>query len=257
MGVADTDHVVKNHKVVSQQEWLKARRALLEKEKALTHHMEEVSAARRALPWVQVDKDYRFDSSKGQQTLSDLFDGRSQLIVYHFMFGPGWPEGCPGCSFVSDHFDGANQHLRHHDVSLVAVSRAPLSELQPFKQRMGWKFHWVSSAGSDFNYDYGVSFTEESIARGQMEYNYRPRRSTSGTEEPGASVFYKDGDGNIFHTWSGYARGLDILLGAHNFLDLTPKGRNERETMDWVRHHDKYESAQATEHRCCSGDKAS
>jgi len=256
MAVADTSHVVKNHRVVSQEEWLKARQALLEKERALTHQMDEVSAARRELPWVRVDKDYTFETPDGQLSLSDLFQGRSQLIVYHFMFGPGWNEGCHGCSFVSDHFDGANQHLRHHDVSLVVVSRAPLGELLPFKERMGWKFDWVSSAGSDFNFDYGVSFTEESIARGQNQYNYRPRTSTSGTEEPGVSVFYKDEEGNIYHTWSGYARGLDILLGAHNLLDLTPKGRNEKQTMDWVRHHDKYEPGVTKESCCCSGNKA-
>lgn len=256
MAVADTSQVVKNHRVVSPAEWLEARRELLEKEKALTHHMDDVSAARREMPWVRVDKDYSFEGPEGPIKLSDLFQGRSQLIVYHFMFGPGWAEGCHGCSFVSDHFDGANQHLRNNDVSLVVVSRAPLAELMPFKKRMGWQFDWVSSAGSDFNFDYGVSFIDESVACGLNQYNYRLRTSTAGTEEPGISVFYKDEDGNIYHTWSGYARGLDILLGAHNLLDLTPKGRNEKQTMDWVRHHDKYEPGKATESCCCSGNKA-
>lgn len=255
MVVANSQENVKNHKVVSQEEWETARRALLDKEKEITHLIEKLSAARRELPWVSVGKDYVFEGAEGKVTLSDLFNGRSQLITYHFMFGPSWKEGCEGCSFVADHFDGANLHLAHHDVSLVAVSRAPFDEFAPFKKRMGWKFRWVSSAPSDFNFDFGVSFTSESMARGQTQYNYRERTSRKEGEEPGISVFYKDDHGDIFHTWSGYARGLDILLGAHNLLDMTPKGRNEKDTMDWVRHHDKYETDPAATSCCCSDEK--
>lgn len=250
MTVAETQTTMKNHKVVSHQEWIEARKALLEKEKQVTHLIEQLSAARRDLPWVKVEKHYEFEGPDGKQSLTDLFDGRSQLIVYHFMFGPGWKEGCPSCSFVSDHIDCANLHLAHHDVTLLAVSRAPLSEVEPFKKRMGWNFKWVSSGGSDFNFDYGVSFTKESMAKGKTQYNYAERKSRNEDEEPGASVFYRDENGDIFHTWSGYARGLDILLGTHNFLDLTPKGRNEKTTMGWVRHHDKYDAYQGS-HSCC------
>jgi predicted dithiol-disulfide oxidoreductase (DUF899 family) len=184
-------------------------------------------------------KNYIFEGTMGQETLSDLFAGNSQLIIYHFMFAPGWEEGCPGCSFIADHIDGANLHLAHHDVSVVVVSRAPLAEILPFKKRMDWKFKWVSSFGSDFNYDYNVSFTDEQIAEGEVYYNYA--KQETGSESPGTSVFYRDSAGQVFHTYSTYSRGGDILIGAHNFLDLTPKGRNEKGTMDWLRHHDKYE----------------
>ncbi|SDM26162.1 Predicted dithiol-disulfide oxidoreductase, DUF899 family [Modicisalibacter muralis] len=227
-------------RVVSREEWLQARKDLLAKEKELTHLGDRVSAARRALPWVKVEKQYEFDTPEGKRTLAELFDGRSQLIVYHFMFGPGWEEGCGGCSFLADHIDGANLHLAHHDVTLLAVSRAPLAEFAPFKQRMGWRFNWVSSHGSDFNYDYHASATPEDIAAGTVYYNFE-RSQNPGEEMHGISVFYKDAAGDVFHTYSSYARGGDILLGAHNYLDLTPKGRNERGTMDWVRHHDRYE----------------
>lgn len=243
--------------VAPQNEWLAARRELLAKEKELTHAREALSAERRKLPWVNVEKEYVFETPEGERTLADLFDGRGQLIVYHFMFGPGWTEGCPGCSFVADHIDGANLHLAHHDVTLLAVSRAPLAEFLPFKQRMGWNFKWVSSHGSDFNFDFGVSFTNESMARGQNSYNFRERKSKDETENPGLSVFYKDENGDIFQTYSTYTRGLDILLGTHNFLDLTPKGRNEQSTMDWVRHHDKYENAAVDASSCCHAESAS
>ena len=210
-----------------------------------------VSAERRALPWVRVEKEYAFEGPQGRETLRDLFGKNSQLLIYHFMFGPGWKEGCSGCSFVSDHFDGADLHLAHHDVSLVAVSHAPLREFAPFKKRMDWKFKWVSSAGSDFNHDYDVSATPKELERGKMEYNYR--ETDANDEMPGISAFYKDDAGDIYHTYSSYARGLDLLIGAYNFLDLTPRGRNETEIMDWMRHHDKYEDApQAAQHACCS-----
>ncbi len=242
---------MEKHPVVSREEWLKARLALLEKEKAQSRAHDSLMEERRSLPWVRIDKTYEFQTEDGAKSLSDLFEGRRQLIVYHFMFAPGWKEGCSGCSFVSDHFDGANLHLAHHDVTLVAVSRAPLQELLPFKKRMGWHFEWVSSFGSDFNYDFGVSFTPEQVANDEVVYNYAKAAGPYRTEEEhGQSVFYKDAAGQIFHTYSSYARASDTLIGAHNFLDLTPKGRNERETMDWVRLHDRYQDEPA-EPACC------
>jgi predicted dithiol-disulfide oxidoreductase (DUF899 family) len=241
-GTATTTASTAHHAIVSRDEWLAARIELLRKEKELTRRNDQLSAERRALPWVKVDKSYTFEGPAGRETLADLFAGRSQLIVYHFMFAPGWQEGCPGCSFLADHIDGANLHLAHHDVTLLAVSRAPWREFQPFKQRMGWRFKWVSSHGSDFNSDYQVSPTAAEIAAGQRYYNYETGNTsdTGAGELPGLSVFYKDNNGDIFHTYSAYARGGDILIGAHHYLDLTPRGRNETGTMDWVRHHDRY-----------------
>jgi len=228
-------------KVVSRDEWLIARKDLLTREKELTRLRDEVSRHRRELPWVKIDKEYVFDAPDGKETLADLFDGRSQLIVYHFMLGPGWEEGCKSCSYLADHFDGANWHLPHRDVTFVVVSRALLSEIEPFKKRMGWRFKWVSSHGNDFNFDYHVSATGEEKAKGKMYYNYKTQELMS-DELPGLSVFYKDENGDVYHTYSTYARGLDILVGAYNFLDLVPKGRDEDpdSTMNWVRHHDRY-----------------
>jgi predicted dithiol-disulfide oxidoreductase (DUF899 family) len=232
------------HKIVSREEWTLARTALLAKEKELTRLRDQLSADRRELPWVKVDKPCVFEGPNGKETLADLFDGRSQLIISHFMLGPGWKEGCTGCSFRSDHVDGALVHLEHHDVSLVTVSRAPFSEIAAFKKRMGWRFKWVSSYGSDFNYDYQVSFTKDEIAKGEVYYNYSKRPFQS-EEMSGISVFFKDETGNVFHTYSCYARGDELLDGAYNYLDLTPKGRNEtgpdHNLMDWVRRHDEYE----------------
>jgi len=245
----------KHPRVVSREEWLAARKQHLTREKAFTHQRDQLSAERRALPWVKVDKDYRFEGEHGQQTLADLFGNNSQLVIYHFMFGPGWKEGCHGCSFLADHFDGANLHLAHHDISLVAVSHAPWSEFQDFKRRMGWTFKWVSSAGTDFNYDFEVSAKREQIDAGDVTYNYETSKD-AGEEMPGLSVFYKNADGEIFHTYSAYARGLDILVGTYNFLDLTPKGRNEDEIMDWVRHHDRYEGMAADKGSSCCGEEA-
>jgi predicted dithiol-disulfide oxidoreductase (DUF899 family) len=242
-----------DHRIVSQAEWTKARKALLAREMEVTKLHDQIAVERRALPWVRVEKNYQFEGPDGKETLSDLFNGNSQLIVYHFMFAPGWKEGCSGCSFIADHIDGANLHLPHHDVTLLAVSRAPWRELAPFKKRMGWKFKWVSSAGSDFNYDFHVTASPEQVEKGEAQYNYE-KIDESG-EEPGVSVFYKDGEGRIFHTYSTYARGGDILIGAHNYLDMTPKGRNETETMDWMRHHDRYEDKPKAAHGCC-GDAA-
>jgi len=232
-------------KVVSQAEWLAARKELLSKEKEFTRLRDQLSRQRRELPWEKVEKAYVFDGPKGKETLADLFGGKSQLIVYHFMFGPGWEEGCPSCSFISDHIDGSVVHLAARDVRLVVVSRAPLAQIEAFKKRMGWRFKWVSSYGSDFNYDYQVSMTKEELEKGQVHYNYAMQQFPS-EERPGASAFYKDGADNIFHTYSTYARGLDILIGAYNWLDLAPKGRDEdglKHGMAWVRHHDKYGEA--------------
>ena len=230
-------------KVVSPAAWLAARKELLKKEKEFSRLRDELSRQRRELPWEKVEKDYVFDGPKGKETLADLFGGRSQLIVYHFMLGPGWVEGCPSCSFISDHLDGSVVHLAARDVRLAVVSRAPLAQIEAFKKRMGWRFHWVSSNGSDFNYDYQVSMSKEELEKGQVYYNYSMQQFPS-EERPGTSVFYKDAAGNIFHTYSSYARGLDILIGAYNWLDLTPKGRDEgglKHGMAWVRHHDKYD----------------
>jgi predicted dithiol-disulfide oxidoreductase (DUF899 family) len=230
------------HKVVSQDEWLAARKELLAKEKEFTRQRDALSAERRKLPWVKVDKEYAFDTADGKKTLAQLFGHKSQLIVYHFMFGPGWVEGCPSCSFLGDHFDGSLVHLAHRDVTLTAISRAPLSQIEAFKKRMGWRFPWVSSFGTDFNHDYHVSFPKDERKNGKVYYNYAETDFPS-EEGPGASVFYKDAAGPIFHTYSTYGRGLDILLGTYNFLDMAPKGRDEdtlKFTMAWVRHHDKY-----------------
>jgi len=233
---------MEDREIVSEADWLVARKDLLTREKEFTRQRDALSAARRSLPWVRIDKKYVFGGPKGKETLADLFDGRSQLIVYHFMFGPGWEEGCKSCSYLADHFDGANYHLPHRDVTFVAVSRAPLSEFAPYKKRMGWHFKWVSSHGSDFNFDYHVSFTKEEEKKNKVYYNYTEGEFIS-DELPGLSVFYKDEDGNIFHTYSTYARGLDQLVGAYNFLDLVPRGRDEdpESTMSWVRRHDEYE----------------
>lgn len=228
------------HQIVSREEWLAARKAHLAREKEFTRQRDALSAERRALPWVRVEKDYVFEGPNGRLTLVDLFGSNSQLVIYHFMFGPGWKEGCQGCSFLADHFDGPNQHLKHHDVSLVAVSRAPYAEFQPFRERMGWQFPWVSAAGSDFNYDFHVSVSPQEKAAGRYEYNYEMHDGEGG-EMPGFSVFYRNEAGEIFHTYSSYARGGDLLIGAYNVLDMTPKGRNEDTIMDWMRHHDRYE----------------
>ncbi|HEY4765903.1 MAG TPA: thioredoxin family protein [Candidatus Sulfotelmatobacter sp.] len=242
------------HPVVSQEQWLPERKALLLREKEFTHLRDKINAERLALPWVKVEKNYVFDTPKGKKTLSELFDGRSQLIVYHFMLGPGWEAGCPGCSFLSDHIDGALPHLQHHDVTWTAVSRASLAEIEAYRKRMGWRFPWVSASGTDFNYDYHVSFTNDDLATGKVLYNFTetPVQSESaGTELPGLSSFYKDEAGEVFHTYSSYARGGEELIGTLMILDRTPKGRNEKTTMDFVRRHDEYEKA-AKLHDCCA-----
>jgi predicted dithiol-disulfide oxidoreductase (DUF899 family) len=231
---------------VSREDWLLARCELLAKEKALTRQRDTVNAARRALPWVKVEKNYVFDTLQGKKALADLFDGRSQLIIYHFMWRSDLGNGCTGCSFLADHIDGANLHLAHHDVSFVVVSRAPLAALEAYRQRMGWRFSWVSSFGGDFNFDYHVSFTPQELAGGEVYYNYRMTKASI-EELQGISVFYRSSQGEIFHTYSSYARGNEEVLGAYMYLDLTPLGRNENGPHytlgDWVRPHDQYETA--------------
>jgi len=240
------------HKVVSFTAWVEARKGLLKKEKEFTKLRDELSRQRRELPWERVEKKYVFDGPKGKTALADLFQSRSQLVVYHFMLGPGWPEGCPSCSYIADHFNSFIVHLNARDVSFAAASRAPLAEIETFKRRMAWTFPWVSSNHSDFNFDYQVSKTPAEKTGGKVYYNYVEQEFPS-EERPGLSVFYKDAGGDIFHTYSTYSRGLDILIGAYNFLDLVPKGRDEDalpHTMAWVRHHDKYEHSAKGE-GCC------
>lgn len=231
------------HAVVTREEWLTARRRLLAAEKEFTKQRDELSRQRRDLPWVRVEKEYVFEGPRGRESLAQLFRGRSQLLVYHFMFGPDWDAGCKSCSFWADNFNGITAHLNHRDVSFAAISRAPLGKLQAFARRLGWSFEWISSLQNDFNFDYGVSFKPEDIAAGQASYNYEKQQSL-GTEMPGVSVFCRDEDGTIFHTYSCYARGLDMLNGAYHYLDLVPKGRDEAGlpfTMAWVRLHDAYD----------------
>lgn len=243
-----------NNKIVSREDWFQAHKAHLAREKELTRFRDRIAAERRELPWLKIRKDYVFETEQGPKKLADLFAGKSQLIVYHFMFGPGSDYRCEGCSFLADHIDGANQHLRHHDVSLVVVARAPLAELLPYKQRMGWKFDWVSSYASDFNFDMQVSFTDKQIAAGDTTYNF-DQRARKSKDLPGASVFYRDEAGDIFLTFMTRARGGDPLIGAYHYLDMTPKGRNEtgpyHGLMDWVRLHDEYQDRPETGHECC------
>jgi predicted dithiol-disulfide oxidoreductase (DUF899 family) len=234
--------MIENPKIVSRDKWLAARKNLLAKEKRLTRERDALAAERRQLPWVKVEKNYVFDSPGGKKTLADLFDSRSQLIVYHFMFSPEWNEGCPSCSFLMDHTDGTLVHLAQRDVAFVAVSRAPFAKIEAFNKRMGWRFKWVSSNGSDFNYDYHVSFKKEEKAQGKVYYNFDMTEFPS-DEAPGISVFYKDKNGEIFHTYSSYARGTETGVSTYSYLDLVPKGRDEDGlpfTMSWIRHHDRY-----------------
>jgi predicted dithiol-disulfide oxidoreductase (DUF899 family) len=233
-----------NHDVVSHEAWLAARKALLLEEKELTRLRDRLSQRRRALPWVRVDKQYVFEGPDGKESLAELFGGRSQLVVYHFMFGPDWEAPCKSCSFWADNFERNVVHLAHRDVTLIAVSSAPLQRLEAFKRRMGWTFKWVSSAGGDFNYDYQVSFTADDLAKGEAYYNYAMQKNTV-SELPGISVFYKDAGGTVFHTYSCYARGLDMMNAAYHYLDLVPKGRDEADQrpypMAWLRYRDSYE----------------
>lgn len=236
-------------RIVTRDEWVAARKALLIKEKAMTKAHDALSAERRQLPMVKVDKAYVFDAPTGRKTLAELFDGKSQLMIYHFMMGPDWAEGCPSCSFLADNIDGSVVHLAHRDVTLIAVSRAPLANIEAFRQRMGWNFTWASSFGSDFNRDYGVSFTTEELASGRALYNFEPIRYPI-DETPGLSVFLKTDSGDVLHTYSTYARGGEALIGTYHYLDFAPKGRDEEGlafTMSWLRHHDRYDDNYAVD----------
>jgi predicted dithiol-disulfide oxidoreductase (DUF899 family) len=241
MNTAISEVSIVNHPVVSRDQWIAERKKLLAREKELTRLRDEIARERRALPWVRIEKNYVFDAPEGRRTLADLFDGRRQLLVQHFMLAPGWEEGCKSCSYMADHNDGANAHLAQRDTTFVAISRAPLAEIQRFRSRMGWQFKWVSSNANDFNFDYGVSFTPEEKARNEVTYNYG-KQPFECDELPGVSVFYKDDAGDVFHTYSTYRRGVEVMMGTYNLLDLTPKGRDERDgPMEWVRHHDRYD----------------
>jgi predicted dithiol-disulfide oxidoreductase (DUF899 family) len=258
------------HTIVSRAEWTRARIELLDAEKELTRRRDELARRRRELPWVRVEKAYFFDTQEGRRSLADLFEGRSQLVVKHFMLGPGWEEGCVGCSFEVDHIGGALVHLHNHDVTYMAVARAPLAEIAAFQRRMGWTFPWVSAFGSEFNFDFGVSFRPEEIAAGKVVYNYREEQVPV-QELSGNSVFFKDERGAIYHTYSAYGRGLEELLGTYVILDVTPRGRDEngpaKNLTDWVRHHDRYGAgghvdatgryvAPAAEDGTCCGNEA-
>lgn len=244
------------HPVVSREEWLKARKAHLKNEKALTRMRDLVAAERRALPWVKVEKSYVFDTPEGKKTLADLFGTNSQLVIHHFMWRHDLDQGCVSCSLEADHAEGALIHLVNHDVSYVRVSRAPLEKLVAYKARLGWTAPWVSSWNNDFNFDYHVSFTKDELASGQIYYNYTMMKEEYGLDElPGLSVFYKDEKGDVFHTYSSYARGNEEVIGAFIYLDMTPKGRNEAQIMDWVKRNDEY-AAPARAASCCHSNAA-
>jgi predicted dithiol-disulfide oxidoreductase (DUF899 family) len=238
----DSQGSTENHRVLSRDEWVAERKRLLASEKKLTRLRDQIARERRALPWVRIDTNYVFDAPEGRRTLAELFEGRRQLLVQHFMLAPGWEQGCQSCSFMADHVDGMNVHLAHRDVTFVAVSRAPLADIEHFRRRMGWQFKWVSSYANDFNHDFGVTFTPEEQAEGEVYYNYGMRPFPS-EEAPGISVFYRDDAGDVFHTYSTYGRGVEVMMGTYDLLDLAPKGRDERDVdnkMEWVRHHDRY-----------------
>ncbi len=260
MNASTNQHDSHRPAVVSHDQWLAARKALLKHERELTHLRDRIAAERRTLPWERVDKPYLFDAPEGRRSLADLFEGRRQLVVQHFMLGPGWEQGCPSCSYMADHTDGMTLHLAARDTSFVAVSRAPLEEIERFRRRMGWKFTWVSSHASDFNFDFGVSFTPEQRARGDVGYNYGTQPMNA-EELPGISAFIRDDAGAVFHTYSTYGRGVEAMMGTYTLLDLTALGRHEEGLsfpMAWVKHHDRYETAvaaQAQAHSCC-GERA-
>ncbi|MCE4553657.1 DUF899 domain-containing protein [Roseateles cellulosilyticus] len=247
-----------DHPTVTRDRWIADRKALLAREKELTQLRDRIAAERRALPWVRLEKDYVFDTADGPRSLSELFQGRRQLLVQHFMFGPGWEQGCKSCSYMADHLDGMALHLAHRDIALLVVSRAPLSELLRFRERMGWQFPWASSQGSDFNRDFHVSFEPEDRQDGEVYYNFHMTAFPQ-TEAPGISVFYKDDAGAVFHTYSTFGRGVEVMMGTYSLVDLTPKGRDEdglSYTMEWVRHHDRYEDMPPAPASCCGADKA-
>ena len=238
----NSNATVESHRVVSRHEWLTQRTALLAEEKKFTQQRDALAAKVRELPWVKVEKSYTFDGPTGKRSLADLFGDRSQLVVYHFMFDPTWSQGCMSCSFIADHYNGIVVHLAHRDISLVTVSKAPIDKVEHFRKRMGWTFPWVSAANTDFGRDFGVSFTDEELADTNSVYNYTDKPYPI-RELPGLSVFIKDSRGDIYHTYSTFARGLDTFLTAYRFIDITPKGRDEAVTggMGWLRHHDRYD----------------
>ncbi|MPZ34715.1 MAG: DUF899 domain-containing protein [Rhodospirillales bacterium] len=251
-----TDHLPMDHRIVSRQQWLAERKALQAREKELTRLGDEIARERRALPWVRMDKDYVFDTPQGRRPLADLFDGRRQLLMQHFMLAPGWEQGCKSCSYMADHTDATLVHLAQRDTAFVAVSLAPLAEIERFRQRMGWRFPWVSSHGTDFNRDFHVSFTADELEKGEADYNFGGK--PPGQEMPGISAFWKDDAGEVFLTYSTYGRGVEVMMHTYRLLDLTPKGRDEDRlefTMAWVRHHDRYESAPAAS-SCCGASNA-
>jgi predicted dithiol-disulfide oxidoreductase (DUF899 family) len=257
MKIAVAEVNTANHAVVSHERWIAARKKFLAREKELTHLRDQIANERREMPWEHVEKNYVFDTPDGRRSLADLFDGRSQLMVQHFMFGPGWEQGCPSCSFMADHTAGMQIHLEHRDVTFVAISRATLAEIERFRSRMGWQFRWVSSNSNDFNYDFHVSFTPEERAKanGEVYYNYGVTEFPA-EEAPGISLFYKNDAGEIFHTYSTFGRGVEVMMGTYNMLDLAPKGRDEDDgpyKMNWVRHHDRYEPAPSAKlgDSCC------
>jgi predicted dithiol-disulfide oxidoreductase (DUF899 family) len=232
---------IQNSRVVSHEQWVAERVAFMAKEKELTRLRDELSRQRRELPWEKVTKSYVFDGPRGKETLAELFEGRSQLMVYHFMFSPSWNEGCKSCSFWADNFNGIDIHLAHRDITFLAISRAPLSKLEAYNRRMGWSFKWVSAGETDFNYDFGVSFDAEAARKGTANYNYGTGQQVQ-EDMPGVSVFYRDPNGDIYHTYSAYSRGIDLVNGAYNYIDLTPKGRDEGDgIMAWLRRRDQYE----------------
>jgi predicted dithiol-disulfide oxidoreductase (DUF899 family) len=245
------NHPIADHPVVSRDQWLAERLKLLAREKELTRLGDQVARERRALPWMRMDNNYVFDTQDGPRTLAELFDGRSQLLMQHFMLAPGWEQGCKSCSYMADHTDATRVHLAARDVAFVAVSRAPLAEIERFRTRMGWRFKWVSSNGTDFNRDFGVTFTPDELASRTPRYNYGGM--IPGEEMPGVSAFYRNDAGEIFHTYSTYGRGVEVMMHTYRLLDLTPKGRDENgRGMAWVRHHDRYETAPAAR-SCCAG----
>ncbi|MBX9964257.1 MAG: DUF899 domain-containing protein [Burkholderiales bacterium] len=253
---ANTNYAnIANHPIVSMDRWITERKALLAREKELTRLRDRIARERRALPWVRVEKDYVFDTLEGPRALGDLFEGRRQLVVQHFMFAPGWEQGCPSCSFMADHIDGARPHLEQRDLTFLVVSRAPLADIERFRNRMGWGFKWVSSHGNDFNYDFGVSFGMKERSSGKVRYNYTLQPFPH-EEAPGISAFYRDDAGTVFHTYSTYGRGVELMMGAYDLLDIAPKGRDEdglTYPMEWVQHHDRYQQNPAAKGSCCAG----
>ena len=252
---ATTEANLANHCVVTPDRWIAERKKLLVREKELTHLRDEIAEQRRALPWVRIGKDYVFDTPAGPRKLADLFEGRSQLLVQHFMLAPGWEQGCQSCSYMADHTDGMKIHLEHRDITFVAISRAPIEQIERFRSRMGWQFKWVSSNRNDFNYDFHVSFTPEERAKGEVYYNFGMTAFPQ-EEAPGISLFHKNDAGEVFHTYSTFGRGVEVMMGAYFMMDLAPKGRDEKpgKGMEWVRHHDRYEPAPVakTLGSCCA-----